>query len=119
MIRCARLSATLALTTLIMTATSSGRAAESIVGTWAPNPGDCTPVGGMVAVGPLSLTSDDLACRFATVSRAGDVVTWRGHCSTGETASKPATVTAAWRNSTLVLTIDGTPSGRLRRCSPH
>ena len=113
------LSAIRAFTAVVVMATSSGRAAESIVGTWAPDPSECTPVGGMVAIGPLSLVADELACRFATVVRAGDKVTWRGRCSTGGAAPTPATVTAALRSGNLAITIDGAPSGTLRRCRPQ
>ena len=77
---------------------------------------DCTPVGGMVSIGPLSLTSDELACTFSIVSRAGDVVTWHGRCSNGEADPKPATVTAALRGGALAIRINGVSTDKLRRC---
>ena len=94
-------------------------AAQTIVGTWAPDASHCTPIGGMVAIGSLALVSDELSCRFDRVSRERDVVSWQGRGSSGGLTSKPARVVVALRGATLALTIDGVPSGSFRRFRPQ
>ena len=92
------------------------QAAQTIVGTWAPGP-ECTPAGGLISIGPLSLTSDEMVCTFRDVARAGDIVTWHGGCSEGTTRA-PTTVVAALRNGRLTVTTNGRVNGPLRRCRP-
>lgn len=90
----------------LMFTVTPAMAAETIVGTWAPDPTACTPVGGMLDIGPRSLTTDILACRFDDVSRDGDRVTWHGRCSEGE-ERYPATVVAALYQHRLTVSLNG------------
>lgn len=93
-------------------------AGRTIVGTWAPDPSACTPANGMVSIGPLSLTADEMACTFGDVSRLGDEVTWHGRCSTGG-SSAPTTVVATLRRGSLTVTMNGVRSGPYERCEPE
>lgn len=103
---------------MVLSLCANAEAAETIVGTWAPNPAQCTPVGGLISIGALSLTADELSCRFTNVSRVADVVTWHGRCSDGE-ASRPATVVAALSQGRLSVMLHSTWSGPYRRCIPQ
>ena len=110
---------TLALVGRMLAVAPMAHGAPSIVGTWAPDPNACTPVGGIVAIGPMSLTGDDLACTFAVVSRVADVVIWHGRCSAGDAPPSRARVMAILQAGTLTITINGQPGETLRRCRPH
>jgi hypothetical protein len=88
---------------------------ESIVGAWAPDPDNCTPVGGMIAVTPLGLTGDEFRCDFKSVSRSGDVVTWRGKCGF-PSPFEPAVAVASLRGSKLNIRINDADNGTYRRC---
>ncbi len=93
-------------------AAASGR---SIVGGWAPDPSQCTPIGGMIAIGPLDMGGDEFRCSFKSVSRSGDVVTWKGKCGF-PTPPEPATVVARLSGEVLHLRINGNENGAYRRC---
>jgi hypothetical protein len=90
-------------------------AAQTIVGRWAPDPAQCTSVGGMIGIGPMDIVSDEFQCRFDSVSRAGDVVTFRGRCGF-PAPPEPATVVARLSGATLHVSINGADSGAYRRC---
>jgi hypothetical protein len=90
---------------------------RSIVGDWAPDPRQCRPNDGAVRIAPLGLAGDELSCTFKSVSRDGDVVTWRGICS-GPEDSSAATVVAALRGEVLSVRINGNGIGSYRRCRP-
>ena len=67
----------------------------------------------MVVIGPLDIVGDEFRCDFTSVSRAGDVVTWRGACGF-PTPFKPATVIARLTGEILRININGettTPIG--------
>lgn len=76
-------------------------ATESIVGHWRVSDGLCTPADGTVAIGPLSLTQDEVSCSFASVKRSGSVVTWTGRCE--------ATVIARYHDGVLAIIRNGVP----------
>lgn len=99
----------------VLLAATPALSTETIVGTWAPDPTRCTPVAGLVSIGPKSLTTDELSCRFTDVSRDADVVTWHGTCSDGTTRT-PSTVVAALHGdlTTSVNRVGWSPN--LRRC---
>ena len=88
---------------------------QTIVGTWSLDPTACTPVGGLISIGPLSLTADELQCEFRDVARTNDRVTWHGSCSDGASRT-PTTVVAALRNGSLTIAMNGVSSGPYRRC---
>jgi hypothetical protein len=85
------------------------------VGRWAPDPRQCLPSAGAIAIDPLSIVGDDFRCDFNSVSRSGDAVTWQGRCGFPE-PPKPATVVATARGETLSLKINGGENGPYRRC---
>lgn len=105
-------TATLALFVSFAPAQAGGR---TIVGEWAPDPRQCWPSQGAIAIGPLSVVGDDFRCDFTSVSRLGDVVTWRGACGFPDPA-RPAIVVASLRGDTLALRINGGENGPYRRC---
>jgi hypothetical protein len=122
----------LAVAAMIATLTcgSHARAAgTSIVGEWASIGTSCT--GNKITIKPLSLRQSELGCRFRSVSRTGDVVTWRGECTLAaydpESASYfPAKVVARLTGQTLIVIVNngnlGEFDGRLgsfQRCSAH
>jgi hypothetical protein len=88
---------------------------RTIVGKWAPDPNQCTPVDGMIGIGPLDMGGDEFACRFKSVSRTGDVVTWRGTCGF-PTPPEPVTVVATLTGETLHISVNGNDNGAYRRC---
>jgi len=112
--RIALLSAT-ALAAAVCATLSNGAAlagGRTIVGTWAPDPSECTPANGMIVIGPLDIVGDEFRCDFTSVSRAGDVVTWRGACGF-PTPPKPTTVVARLSGETLHVSINGGDNGPL------
>jgi Protein of unknown function (DUF3617) len=90
---------------------------RTIVGLWSSVEGSCLKDDGATVIGPKSLENIDVACRFATVQRKGNTVTWKGVCDDAE-GSGEQTVTATERNGKL--TIRYSPGGNviegLRRC---
>lgn len=94
-------------------ASASGR---TIVGEWAPDPRQCTPMAGAISILPLAIVGDDMRCDFSGVSRAGDVVTWRGRCGFPDPA-KPTTVVAALRGEALSIRFNGSAPNQFRRCA--
>ena len=106
----------IAIAAVLLAAPEPSQAAgRTIVGTWAPDPAACTPVGGMISIGPMALTGDEISCTFFDVARSGDAVTWHGRCSDGG-AGHPATVTAALSGGSLRVVIDARENGPYRRC---
>lgn len=94
-------------------------AAQTIVGTWAPDPRECTPVGGMVSIQPLGLMmGDEFACTFHDVSRSGEVVTWHGGCGGPEQPTRRSTVIAERRGALLYVRLNGAQNGPYLRCNP-
>lgn len=105
-------TAALGLTLSFAPAQAGGR---TIVGEWAPDPHQCWPSQGAIAISPLSVVGDEFQCNFNSVSRLGDVVTWRGTCGFPDVA-RPATVVASLRGDTLFMRINGGDNGPYRRC---
>ncbi|TGD95298.1 hypothetical protein EU555_28810 [Methylobacterium nonmethylotrophicum] len=75
----------------------------------------CRPLDGALTISPLSMAGDEFACNFKSVSRSGDVVTWRGSCSPSG-RSDAAVVVAALRGEVLSVRINGNDVGTYRRC---
>lgn len=65
---------------------------ESIVGKWRFAEETCEHA---IRIGPLSLDSEDVACRFTSVKRDGATVTWQGHCDDAEGNSAETVVATA------------------------
>ena len=94
-------------------------AAETIVGTWAPDPRECTPMNAL-HIGPLDLMmGDEIACSFRDVSRSGEVVTWHGACGGPEQPKDRSTVVAERRGKLLYIRLNGAQNGPYLRCTPR
>jgi hypothetical protein len=91
-------------------------AAQSIVGAWDFPASNCSSP---IRLGPMSMKSEDVTCRFTSVTRKGNTVTWKGVCDDAE-GSAPQTVTAKL-GSNGRLTIRYAPGGNvlagLMRCN--
>jgi hypothetical protein len=98
-------------------AQASQTSGRSIVGDWAETPDGCrSPTAGLIRVGPKSLASDELSCRFRDVSRSGSTVRWTGTCDEGQ-GDYPVTVTATETNGRLMVRFgDGHSWRPLGRC---
>jgi hypothetical protein len=79
----------------------------SIVGDWRFPEETCA---NPLRIGPMSLASEDVSCRFASVKRTGNRVTWKGICD-GAEGSSEQTVTATETKGRL--TIRYTPGGNV------
>lgn len=116
MTRLSRMAALGGLAALLVASTvAPALAAQSIVGLWAPDPKQCTPAQGMIAIGPLQIGGDEFRCDFTSVKRSGDVVTWTGKCGF-PTPPEKATVVASLGGAALRLRINGADNGAYRRC---
>ncbi len=95
----------------------TGSPSRSIVGTWAESAEACrSPDFGAVKIGPKSLSSDELSCKFQSVERNGSIVTWTGVCDEGR-GDKPMRVSAADTPRGLVVSFK--PGGTwapLKKC---
>ncbi|WP_246775571.1 hypothetical protein [Methylobacterium aquaticum] len=100
---------------LLLACTPALAAGRSIVGEWAPDPRRCQPIDGALKIAPLGMAGDEFSCDFKSVSREGDVVTWRGFCSAPR---KAATVVASLRGEVLSVRVNGDSIGSYRRCRP-
>ena len=108
---------TIAVVLPLLAAPTLAHAAETIVGTWAPDPRDCTPVGGMVSIQSLGLMmGDEFMCSFRDVSRSGEVVTWHGGCGGPEQPKDRSTVVAERRGRLLYVRINGAQNGPYLPC---
>jgi len=81
--------------------TIEGHAAKpaSIVGKWRFPAETCDQA---IRIGPMSLDSEDVACRFTSVKRVGATVTWQGNCDDAEGGSSE-TVIASEVNGRLTI----------------
>jgi hypothetical protein len=81
--------------------------AESIVGTWDND--DCTRP---MVIGRLSMQANDTICRFDSVKRNGNRVTWKGDCN-----GEQSTVVAELESGVLSVDIGGVSTfNGLKRC---
>ena len=79
---------------------SEANAARTIVGTWDFEGQNCLAP---IRIGPKSLVSDDVNCTFATVSRKGDVVTWKGVCDSAEGSSAQTVIASLSQSGSLTI----------------
>jgi hypothetical protein len=77
----------------------SAQSAESIVGAWHFPNENCDTA---MHVGAMSLKSDDVNCKFTSVKRVGNTVTWKGTCDDAEGTSAE-TVVATLKNGGLSI----------------
>jgi hypothetical protein len=106
----------LAFITIAFAAPGAAGKPVSIVGNWA-FPGESC--GSAIAIGPMSLKSDDVDCRFLSVKRSGHQVTWKGACDDAEGSSQE-TVIATEKNGRVTIRYmnGGNILQNLRRCEP-
>jgi hypothetical protein len=84
---------TIAIIALMLSAASPSYAAKSIVGRWGSDGEACSYA--PTTIFPMSIDSPELRCRFSSVSRSGETVTWKGSCGRVFGKGVPdATVTA-------------------------
>jgi hypothetical protein len=94
----------------IIFATPLAAKPRSIIGTWSAPGGSCRSADGLTMIGQMSLKNDDVTCKFRTVKRKGQSVTWQGPCDDAEGSSEQ-TVTASEKNG--VLKIRYSPGGNV------
>ena len=105
-----------ALGAMLLVAPAAANAAQTIVGTWAPDPRECSPMSA-VYIGSLDMMmGDEFRCSFRDVSRSGAVVTWHGGCGGPEQARDHSTVIAELRGKLLYIRLNGTQNGPYLRC---
>jgi hypothetical protein len=108
---CAAIAA--GISTLAASAASAQSA--SVVGRWSAEP--ACKADDIITIGPKTLKSSDVDCRFSSVSRSGNTVTWQGVCDDAE-GSNTQTVIATLKGD--VLSFRYVPGGNyvenLRRC---
>jgi hypothetical protein len=104
---------------LLLPALAMAQQPRSIVGTWTSAGSACTRAAGALTIGPMSLDGEDVLCKFSSVKREGNRVTWQGVCDDAEGSAKQ-TVIATESNGKL--TIRYVPGGNvidnLIRCRP-
>ena len=87
---------------------------RSIVGDWVLPDQTCDTA---IHIGPLSLKSDDVDCRFRTVKRRGGKVTWKGVCDDAEgTAQETVIATESDGRLTIRFVRGGNVLEDLQRC---
>jgi hypothetical protein len=97
----------IAIAVLTLALSAPAFSAESIVGTWDND--DCARP---MVIGQLSLQANDTICRFDTVKRKGNRVTWKGDCD-----GKRSTVVAELSDGELSVDISGGENfNGLKRC---
>ncbi len=91
---------------------------RSIVGTWSTAAGQCVRPLSLIAIGPKSLSGEDFSCDFTSVSRRGDVVTFKGACRYGADDPVRETVVARLVGERLYYRFSGFKgeNGPFRRC---
>ena len=96
-------------------------AGHTIVGTWAPDPRECSSIDGLVSIGPLDMMmGDEFRCSFRDVSRSGEIVTWHGSCGMPEQPKdNHSTVVAELRGKLLYVRLNGGQNGPYLRCTPE
>lgn len=107
----------LALAGLMMTLPALAQNPRSIVGTWRFPDGGCTFEQGALRIGPMSLDSEDVHCKFTSVSRDGNTVTWKGGCDDAEGGKKQTVIaTETSRGLTIRYHPGGNTLENLQRC---
>jgi hypothetical protein len=79
-------------------------AQRSIVGDWRFAEETCASA---IRIGPLSLDSDDVACRFTSVKREGNRVTWQGVCDDAEGSSEETVIATETDGALTIRYVNG------------
>jgi hypothetical protein len=116
--RAARLALFIAPVTCWPLAPALAQQPRSIVGKWHFPGQGCGRDDGAIIIGPMSLEGEDVLCKFTSVKREGNRVTWKGSCDSSGEGSSRETVTAT--ETAKGLTIRYHPGGNvlegLQRC---
>jgi hypothetical protein len=90
---------------------------RTIVGVWTFPGQGCSREDGALTIGPMSLDGEDVTCRFRSVRRDANVVTWTGLCD-GAEGNNQETVVATEVNNRLTIRYvrGGNVLNGLRRC---
>ena len=91
---------------------------RSIVGKWSTAEGQCVRPLSLIDIGPKSLSGEDFSCDFASVSRKGNVVTFKGTCRFDADNPVRETVVARLAGERLYYRFSGykAENGPFRRC---
>jgi hypothetical protein len=88
----------------------------SIVGRWGFPGNACASA---MVIGPMSLRNEDVYCRFESVKRIGNQVTWKGPCDDAEGSSQETVIATEKKGSLTIRYMNGGNVIRnLRRCEP-
>jgi hypothetical protein len=90
---------------------------RTIVGVWNFPGQGCSREDGALTIGPMSLDGEDVTCRFRTVRRDANVVTWTGVCDGAEGNNRETVVASEVNNRLSIHYIQGgNVLNGLRRC---
>lgn len=107
----------LALAGLMVALPALAQNPRSIVGTWRFANGSCAVGQGALRIGPMSLDGEDVHCKFTSVSREGNTVTWKGGCDDAEGGSRQTVIaTETSRGLTIRYHPGGNTLENLQRC---
>lgn len=96
---------------------ASAQQPRSIVGTWTQAGSACTRAAGALTIGPMSLSGEDVTCRFSSVKREGNRVTWQGVCDDAEGSARQTVIaTETEGRLTLRYVPGGNVIDKLIRC---
>jgi hypothetical protein len=84
---------------LLLLNTDAAQSAESIVGAWHFPDENCDSA---IRLGAMSMKSEDVNCKFTSVKRVGNRVTWKGVCDDAE-GSTQETVVATLKGKRLTI----------------
>ncbi|HRE22345.1 MAG TPA: hypothetical protein PKW21_15120 [Rhabdaerophilum sp.] len=90
---------------------------RSIVGTWRFPGEGCKREQGAITIRPMELESEDVLCKFRTVKREGNTVTWTGVCGDVEAGgNQRVTATETAKGLTIRYHPGGNVLEGLQRC---
>lgn len=106
-----------ALFAALLVAPAFAQQPRSIVGKWHFPGQGCGADDGAITIGPMSLQSEDVLCKFKTVKRDGNTVTWTGVCGDVEAGgNQRVTATETAKGLTIRYHPGGNVLEGLQRC---
>jgi hypothetical protein len=112
------LNAFFLISALALATAAEAQQRGSLIGKWSTAAGKCQRPLSIIVIGPKSLAGEDFGCDFDSVSRRGDVVTFRGKCTYGADDPVSETVVARLQGQRLYyrfLSVRG-ENGPFARC---
>ena len=102
---------------LMMPSMALAQTAPSIVGTWHSPGNGCKRADGALTIKPMAMEGEDVTCKFSSVSRTGNTVTWKGVCDDAEgSARQTVTATETAKGLTIRYSPGGNTINNLQRC---